>query len=75
MKNNNYIDRDVDRDVDIEILDWKKKTTDFWTVTTEKTQKLNNQKKERKKEEKTHLDTLGSRKNRIDVLCRIIILT
>ena len=24
MKNNNYIDRDVDRDVDIEILDWKK---------------------------------------------------
>ena len=25
MKNNNYIDRDVDRDVDIEILDWKKK--------------------------------------------------
>ena len=59
MKNNNYIDRDVDRDVDIEILDWKKKTTDFWTVTTEK----------------THLYTLGSRKNRIDVLCRIIILT
>lgn len=25
MENNNYIDRDVDRFVDIEILDWKKK--------------------------------------------------
>ena len=24
MENNNYIDRDVDRDVDIEILDWGK---------------------------------------------------
>lgn len=25
MENNNYIDRDVDRFVDIEILDWEKK--------------------------------------------------
>lgn len=52
MENNNYIDRDVDRFVDIEILDWKKKPTDLWTVTTKKTQKLNNQKKEKEKKKK-----------------------
>ena len=49
MKNNNYIDRDVDRDVDIEILDWKKNLQISGLWLAKKTQKLNNQKKERKK--------------------------
>lgn len=50
MENNNYIDRDVDRDVDIEILDWEKNLQIFglWLPKKKKT-KLNNQKKKRKK--------------------------